>query len=334
MVDVLRLHVGLPKCGSTTLQTAFTETKNTLFLGKPFPEPDILYFTRRVAPFYDVRLIDSGKYRTAFEKAFAATPHAHALLSDEILSSVGFAACGGGLSLVQIIENYKRLLDVRIEVVVVVREQVRFLKSYFRHMTIVGGDLDYSEFISLMLLRHESWLYPVLDYELLHRRLSYVADDVVMVPFERLFSDADYAKSVLERLNVEDAFDVFSKTHDRSSSSEAKIAALIGVNRKVPIKQNVGWFRRFNWPEQRYLQTKDPAVQLLRQKMSRLLKAQKTTLAKWAEAREKAPAASGKELYHLDPKVERLLMSYIGTANRRLSDTISATDWSALGYHL
>lgn len=334
MVDVLRLHVGLPKCGSTTLQTTFAASETTLYLGRPFPDPDILYFTQRIAPFYDVRMIDGGKYQAAFETVFKETPHAHALLSDEILSSIGFLAHGRGLSVPQIVENFKRVLDVKIEIFIIVREQLRFLKSYFHQSTLAGSDLDFSEFIAMILMRYDRWLYPVLDYELLCRQCRAVADKVTLVPFERLFGDDDYALDLLDQLDVADAKQVFTNTHGNPSPSDPVIAKTIRVNRDIPNGQNKGWFHHFGRSELRHLRREDRDGRFFRLKMQRLLKAQSATMTKWKTALQQTENTPAPDLFSLDRDLEERLMTYIYSVNARLCDRDPGTDWAGLGYRL
>ncbi len=173
------VHVGLPKCASTSLQALFARTRGTTFLGKR-PEPSasgrIVFFVRaqifgkepgeragfatddlRIA----VRRTIPGERALAeadFRAARLAVDEAVAglgarsdriLLSDEVMSGCGFVHFDRPRrSLPDIVEVLGRLFGPDLLVIVVVREQTSFLRSYWKHLVRTGYPFTFAHFLA------------------------------------------------------------------------------------------------------------------------------------------------------------------------------------------
>ena len=178
MRPTLRLHVGLPKAGSTSLQSAVAATSNVLFLGKApgkrFLNPQISNLHAR-----DRASLGRGdaRRRTIRDgvrgRAGAERLGCNAAQRRDTFSSIGSASRGRAVSPAQIVENFRRLLDARIEVFLVVREQLSFRGSYYAHLVFTGVELGYSEFLAFVLVRRQNPGRPPesIGARLAHNRL-------------------------------------------------------------------------------------------------------------------------------------------------------------------
>jgi len=333
-VEKLTIHVGYPKCGSTSLQEAFAATGSALYLKEArqtYLHPDIHEFVREVAPVADVRMCDQNRFRDAFARIFAETEYDHALLSAEILSSVGFAPLGGGLSLPQILENFRRVVDCPIEVVIVLREQFAFLRSYYRQL--VWHDLSFNEFASLVLMRRNRWLYPALDYDRVVRTIAPQVDRVHVFAFESLFFDRSKDAAMLEAIGVGDVIERFRATHKRSTKDRPDAQTMLSLNRRgiaAGARPAGPWIP--GGDEMRHLRREDPRFAPYARHLDDLKR--RVVLSRNLQRDlAKAPTVPvAEDAMALHPDLRALLAGHVAEANTRLAQTRPETDWRGLGY--
>lgn len=246
------LHMGLPKCASTSLQDTLPHATRIGYLGKTtagaFADPLIAEFTRVIAVFGDVRLRNCAPHRAALEKAFAECPHDTLWLSDEVLSSAGFAAYGQSNSLPQILENFKRVAPAGIEPVIVVRNQHSLLRSYFRQWVGWGSAETYEEFIRLIFLRRDRFLFPVLNYVALVRVLQGIVPKGHVLCFEALTRDGTIAANAWRRL-ASAISPIFSgkRTAGQPWTTRKSRSGCGGGIRSISPRNGTGWRAR-NFP--------------------------------------------------------------------------------------
>ena len=99
--------MGLPKCASSSLQDTLVHARSLTYLGKTtggaFVDPLIAEFVRVISVFGDSRLRNCDPHRKAFDAAISQSAHPNIWLSDEVLSSAGFATYGQSTPLPQIL---------------------------------------------------------------------------------------------------------------------------------------------------------------------------------------------------------------------------------------
>ena len=335
-VKTLRIHVGLPKCGSSTLQNSFSETCKALYLGRKnreFINGDIQRFSREIAPSGDIRMLDRRYYRHAFATVFEQSEHELALISDEVLSSIGFATDGRGNSLPQIIENFSRVIDCPIEIILVVREQMSFLRSYYTQIVKGQHDFSLNEFLALVLLCKERWVFPMLDFAKVIRRVSAQVNKVHVIPFEELFFNETAGTDFLEQIGVPDVIDKFHITHENRQHEEFKVGQQVSIKRTAGGRGNDSKPSMVNPTD--WLRVNKPASdddqmhnRLLRDLIQRRIQHRKTL----EEFSEFQPPLLGKDLLALDSALERTLLNYFKRSNRKLVEQYPEFDWQALGY--
>jgi hypothetical protein len=326
----LLLHVGLPKAGSTTLQTVFAQGSGIKFLGKHdarFVDSEIGEFVRVVAPFGDVRLQDISRWKNAFRKHLKQSRDADViLLSDELLSSAGFLCHGQSNSLPQIIDNFRWVLgDVAdIEVVIVVREQRKLLKSYFKQWVLNGGNYDYETFVSLNLMRPYRGVVPALNYSSLVNSVTPLVSKVHLLVFERLFSDTAYTRMKLAEMGCSHLSGILRQVHERPPTKDNNIEALLAQRSCPP------WLFRPGPNSQPILP--DLFAYLGRGFAdSKRYQERLEELHKFHSSRE---ANRVEYALQLQPDTERSLERLASAWNRNLHEIDKDTDWVRYGYRV
>ena len=320
------VHVGLPKCGSTSLQKVFATAPGITFLGKSllhYADSRIGQFTRLVAPFADVRMSDQHGYREAFAAGLAGAGGKPVVLSDEILSSVGFAARGTGNSFLQILDNVAAVAGP-FELMIVVREQRAFLKSYYKQWVLGGGHLCFQDFIAAILLRRQRFLLPMLDYPALASAAGQIASRVHVLVFERLFSDRAYREAKFAAMGISGISGHFAGVQERPSRSDAEIAGKLAEARKNPWPALLSMNKAFLGPDLYTAQTLDSPDALA---TANAIKSLNLTIRSRGET-------AAESMFTLDAAVEVDLLRHFKMFNHRLPEIDSGTDWPSLDYVL
>lgn len=337
----LILHVGNPKCGSTSLQAVFPQVQTAKYLGKTkrienskivsgrFENQQIEQFCRNLCTVYDVRLVDKAPYQEAFERAFEVAPNNRLLLSDEILSSIAIRPGKVALSLPQIVENFQRTIDCRVEVMLVVREQFSFLKSYFQQLP--HHDYLFSEFLALVALRKKMWIYPALDYERIASVMEKQVDAFHLLPFEDLFSGYESAWNLLKPIGLEEIAEVLFSTHRNKSSEKGNFAQELAARRAVfkditPNKLPLG----LNSDEMKFLNNGESIYR--KYLIERFREARRVQIL-LKEARQ-AGLPPVEDVFYVPEDLRQHLANDFGAWNSRLQQKYSNMDWGAMGYIL
>lgn len=337
-VGTLNIHIGLPKCGSTTLQRSFAKSDAAFYLGKaPFVNDTIRLFTREVAPLCDIRMLNKQYYANEFHRLFASSDKTVALLSDEALSSIGFVAAGAGNSVAQIIENFRSVINCRIEVFIVVREQFNFLQSYYKFILRNRHILSYNEFLSLVMLSEQRWLYPVLDYANIIGAIEPLVDKVHVIPFETLFFDKGAADVFLQKLGVHDVLDSFSTSHNNMTEPDEIYAGRVIRERNNDVHRIA--LRQFTMTNPAILE----ALRVPHTQASEKTKLAKSLLAPAMHRYERFEANKHDYLeahevdfvstiFSMNSDLEDIFENYFRECNGALVESYPHYDWKNLGY--
>lgn len=312
------------------MQAVFGEDENLAYLGGSmnlYPDPVIGEFIRTFAPFGDSRVQSVGAYKAAFEKSIAAAGDKRIVLSDEILSSIGFATHGQSNSPTQIVDNLTAVIPGDIELVLVIRRQQDFIRSYYRQWVLQRGVLSFPDFVELVMMRRNRFLWPVLNYPNLVRALRSQVGAVHVLPFERIFSDREYGVARLGPMGLGASADRFVGRHERPGKTDEVIAE----TREG--WQGVMWTEKFRssrlsaYPDiyvNRKIET--PGALSLLKRITQFEQRQKQ-LAEGAAAPH--PTADFD-----DPKQQARFEDAIRRFNARLNQVDPDEDWAGLGYLL
>lgn len=178
-------HLGYPKSGSTTIQDLLKADPALNVLGKPYRDPDAEYHVREYLTFGDLRQLPRATIAEMRQALTAGQP----VVSDEILSGVGFAHGIAANSLLQIVDNIDTLTDGDFVAHVVFRQPEAFIRSYFNQLVRMGARLTFDQFCSLVLIRPHHWVYRALDYGSILRSRPHREGRLKPVLFETLFGE-------------------------------------------------------------------------------------------------------------------------------------------------
>ncbi len=337
-------HLGLPKAASTTLQTLLSARAARIgYLGKfespgedsldRFVDPAIRNVIRMGAVLYDLRAIDLDPVRSAVAEAAERYGTDRLSLSDEGLSSIGFAHRGSTRGVAQILDNLARLAGRLVSPVLVLREQRGLLRSYHAQLVLGGYRLDYGEFVALVLERRYSWLQPVLDYSRfgdtarracggpLHLAAmeQLVADDTARAAFLGDAFGADFAGLPVPVL--------------RRGRPPAEIAARLGANRRLQGRLDRTLAEYVEGHLVRYRSHR--GSEALEAPLETLTARQKESTGRWSKLAAAAVRKSGEAdqaLLTLPPALSRALDDRIRDWNAGLADLAPKVPWRDLGY--
>lgn len=328
------LHMGMPKSASTTLQDTLPQARDITFLGKDgggqFADPLVAEFTRALAVFGDVRLRDGRPHARAFESALEASPRGIVWLSDEVLSSAGFAAHGHSNSLPQILENFVRVVPATVEPVLIVRNQRALLKSYYKQAVLSWGASEtFEEFVRLVLARRNRFLLPALNYVNLVRVLRGIVPKVHVICFEMMLRDAGYRSRMFGELGVGDVAGRLAETHSRPAESDETIRSILSERFPSHLATEDRWPAEALYPDlYAYRPIKTEEGKGVTQFLQRL----RETLGAPGMADRRRAALAREDLFHLDERVAAGLDRHIINVNAAIETLDPAVDWRAFGY--
>lgn len=330
------IHVGFPKCGSSTLQAVFAQCAEINYWGKRqghnFVSAELQEFTRIVAPMSDVRLVGASKFRRHFANLIANSTSNTIVISDEVLSSVGMAPRQHSNSLPQIIENFNQVLPHKIEVLIVIREQRSFLKSYYRQYVRGGAPDSYEEFIEHILYNRYRYILPSLNYSNLLQAIRPLVSKLHVAVFEKLFTDVAYRDALCNDIGIPEASALIANTHLLPARSDDEVFA--DLTKRFPSVWSTldPWYRRGLFPtifQARFLST--PYGNSVKGFVERKTKKYSNENA---ERHRLHAIEKQQNLFEITPLLQAKLEKTIRTANTNLQNIDRDIDWPALGYLL
>lgn len=191
-------HIGYPKSGSTTIQELLKRDGGVNFLGKPYRAPEAEYHVREHLVFGDLRQLPEATVAQMRASLCTGSP----VISDEILSGVGFAHGIAANSLLQILDNIAMLTGGDYVAHVVLRRPEDFIRSYYAQIIRMGGRASFEQFCSLVLLRRHRWVFRSLDFGAILRSAPYREGKLRPVLFEDLFQEKQLAPYMRETFGV------------------------------------------------------------------------------------------------------------------------------------
>lgn len=233
------VHVGLPKCASTSLQALFVHATGTTFLGKgkevsrsallidrvqsailrrPRRLRESLYESGRIRNIFrdalpSDRPLDDAEIATMRRDILAAVARmkgdpSRVLVSDEVLSGMGFIFFNQPRRPLEgIVREVGRIFGGDAAVMLVMRSQMSFLASYWKHLVRTGYPFTWGHFLSEQSsdpVRWDSWrsVTATLFYDRIRREAEAAGVRMVFVPFEDVVGDQTILRAFLDREGI------------------------------------------------------------------------------------------------------------------------------------
>lgn len=270
------VHLGYPKCGSTSIQSLLARRKKVFYLGKGaverssdapsiagrapvghdrFVDDRIGWVIRREIPAIPDISYDAGLVATALRGAVAeakARRMSSLHLSDEVLSGVGLSLYGSHREPIgTIARRLAEGFDVPVTFLVVPRSQPAFLWSYYRQLLRRGYPLSFEGFLEDQCrvpthdedgARGATGIAAHLSYD---RMVDAVGPhgELVVVPFEEMVADQTGLDRAMTALGLPAGLSLPHRNQgieDPEQSVRDNAAKLRGAGRRVP----AGMFER------------------------------------------------------------------------------------------
>lgn len=191
----------MPKTGTSTIQQYLTRSGDPRYLGKAYRSSELEHLFRHVIPFSDLRTASISDLR-----GYRALLGSECVISDEIMSGVGFMHGIAANSLFQILDNLSVLTDGDYRAIVVLRRPIDFLRSYHAQLVRMGGRIAFDQFCSLVLLRQHRWVFrslcvaPILETAKKDSRL-------IVHYYEDIFSSSEAFSRFMRGLHYDEVID-------------------------------------------------------------------------------------------------------------------------------
>lgn len=231
-------HLGYPKCGSTTIQQLLLADTAVNYLGKPYRTPAAEYYVREHLPFADLRQLPADRLEAMRVELCTGSP----IISEELLSGIGFRHGIATNSLMQTIDNIELLTRGDFVAHVILRRPFDFIRSYYGQLAKVGARISFDQFCSLVLIRRHHWVFQALNYRAVLGSSRVRSGQLRVALFEEVFAGralADYMRTTFGAENgPDDAVSVRSNSSDTDSALDAA-APRHPVNPASPLELQV-----------------------------------------------------------------------------------------------
>lgn len=217
-------HLGYPKCGSTTIQQVLRADPAVNFLGKPYRTPAAEYCVREYLPFADLRQLPADRLAAMRAELCSGNP----IISEELLSGIGFRHGIATNSLMQTIDNIELLTQGEYRAHVLLRRPFDLVRSYYGQLAKVGVRMSFDQFCSLVLLRRHHWVFQALNYRAIMESPRTRSGRLGVRLFENVFSGGNLAQYLEEtfgsRAGPVDAASARTNMSDSDSTLDAAAA--------------------------------------------------------------------------------------------------------------
>lgn len=314
----LLVHIGLPKAASTSLQQALLESGAPNYLGRSvypvatYRHPALVQWLMQLVPFGHAARLDyaAGHRELGAYLASLELPGPELIVSDEHLAGLDFTRIGFAprntefyrdaqlygprVSAAEMLHRLQALFG-RVRVLVILRQQPAFLRSYYNHLISSGFNLTYQQFVE-QSLNCQNTLGPVIHPSAWLEALAATGASLLCLPFEGLIRQDE---RVMQQLSDFFRLPIPRLPHANASRSTEAVWELFLQNLSQPRRDG--------------LDTSISDFIACLQQVARL--------------REQGPAS----LYALDSEVEIRLQATLQEQNALLRDRV---DWdlNTFGY--
>ncbi|HEX3810115.1 MAG TPA: hypothetical protein VH000_04430 [Rhizomicrobium sp.] len=202
------LHIGMPKCMSTSIQSYLREAKNVFFAGigpSKFVAPDMLQAFQRQVMRTSTQFYDRDFVARVFDYSIMQAKQKGArvfALSDE---SIPFAMTYGlvDVSYSERLQRLKEVLPEPVTVLMLTRRPADYLKSVYKYETVMHGlSFTYNEFLKRLLLKGDTYFLSTVKYFHFAEEARRVFSNVRVIAMEDIKADKRALPSFFEELGL------------------------------------------------------------------------------------------------------------------------------------
>lgn len=209
----LTLHIGLPKCASSSLQRFLQNAETPYFYmgkfkrdhrGLAYQNEEIEAIFRTTIPLSSEIIFNYEEIRSRLKAYFAEynPQNKPALLSEEVMSGMGVIMHQNNRQLdPYIILHRMKQLFPNLKLLLIIREQFKYLQSYYSELISQGYNIAYDIFVRKHIREHAGLGY-ILKYDEFASFLIRTCGEVYILPFESLIRQDDLATSTLAKLDI------------------------------------------------------------------------------------------------------------------------------------
>ena len=234
----LTVHLGLPKCASSSLQRFFPDAAMAHFYMGKFKrnEQGLAYHTAEIETLFrrEIGLACEVNFnytaaRETLDQYFCEfnSERRPVLLSEEVMSGFGFITHHKNHHLdPYIILHRLKTLFPTLRIVLIIREQFKLLQSYYSELLVQGYNIAYDQFVRKQLTEAKG-LHNILKYGEYVSFLERQCDELVVIPFESLVKKDKFSVDAWEKLNI--SYNCILP-HTRNTPSNAELHRLFCKN--------------------------------------------------------------------------------------------------------
>ncbi|HWA31096.1 MAG TPA: hypothetical protein VG867_08355 [Rhizomicrobium sp.] len=209
------LHIGMPKCMSTSIQAYLRSASNVFFMGigpSKFVKPDVLlafqrHIMRMPAHFYDAEAV-ANVFRQGIEAAKGQDADIFALSDESIPFPRGYSRAD--TSYLERLLRLKAVMPGDTRVLMVTRNPKSYLQSSYKYRTVMNGlSCSFEDYMKRLLLLGDANLLGTVKYYFYAEVARQVFGAVDVVAMEEIAEDE---RALLRHLGTAN---LPSPVHDR-----------------------------------------------------------------------------------------------------------------------
>lgn len=234
------VHIGYPKSASTALQLGyFNAHPDIFFLGPYNGGHDSEYINENVKHCIevDIRLTkdfgyDEDRVRSTFENAYSLFEKSGCTAFGLSSESLSFTM-HHDVDTTQKADRLFRVFGENLKVVIVIRNQISLIRSFYRQMIAVGLSVSFREYVcDLFYNKHRSFIYDLDYYKMYDLYVGiFGAENVWICPLEMLKRDSEAFLDGLSR-HLEVPTIIRSIPTENESQSETFYSRLRELNQR------------------------------------------------------------------------------------------------------
>jgi hypothetical protein len=202
------LHIGMPKCMSTSIQAWLRTAESVTFMGigpSKHVDPEVLHvFQRQIvatpAMFYNKEIV-ARVFDNWISQAVQRDSKLFALSDESIPYPLAYGR--GGTSYIERLERLRDAMPRDTSVLMITRRPKDYLRSAYKHrVTMNGMTLSFEEYVKRLLLLGDTYFLSTVKFFQYAREAERIFGNIRVVAMEDVEDDVDTLLSVFKNLGA------------------------------------------------------------------------------------------------------------------------------------